>query len=54
MTTPLPTSIPSITRCIECHVDATGGITSLGMTVWHCDDPHHQLCAARVLGLAEQ
>jgi len=43
----------SLTRCIECHVDATAGVTSLGFTVWHCDDPHHELCARRVLGLAE-
>jgi hypothetical protein len=48
-----PVVIPGLTRCIECHVDATAGVTSGGVTVWHCADAHHQLCARRVLGLAD-
>lgn len=49
----VPVTVPGLTRCVECHVDATAGITSEGVTVWHCDDPQHALCASRVLGLAE-
>lgn len=46
-------SAPWWARCIECHVNATGGVTSEGRTIWHCADPFHELCARRVLGLPD-